>query len=380
MVKYFCKFCNFSTDYKTRYTQHCQTNKHKKHLASLENIDDFESKMDSVNPNESKMNPKWIHSKNHQNHQNSNESKMNPIWIQNHQNESTQENHQNNPKKESIFSKNIEKRYICSYCSKKYSTNSNLHKHLQKCMVKKEGLKKNIEFEMFKKEMEEKMEKQKKEMEGKIVELTDKNKSLVNNITNINNTQNIGTINYLNFHFYNLQPIEAFLENLKNNFQLSTEDRKCLLNTYNECGIDAFAETFSIIMKKYQSEQVEQGLLPTMPIVCTDGNLRSIKEFHVGGWKTTQSNSSIDKMIDISNDQIYISTKKKVFITPKERKKIHQRIKIDNSLIDMENIKKKYENTLLKNEPDKIVFDKKNIDEYDFSNINDEYIEKYSKL
>merc|ERR1711990_1296630 len=108
-----------------------------------------------------------------------------------------------------------------------------------------------------------------------------------NNMTKINN-QNIGTINYLNFHFNNMQPIDRFLENLKNNYQLSTTDRRCLLNTYNECGIDAFAETFSIIMKKYQSAQVEDGLLPTMPIVCTDGNLRSIKEYHENGWKSTQ--------------------------------------------------------------------------------------------
>merc|ERR1712188_89528 len=139
------------------------------------------------------------------------------------------------------------------------------------------------------------------------------------------NSNNNNTINYLNINFNNVQPIEDFLDNLKNNYQFSVTDRKCLLNTYNECGIDAFAETFSIIMKKYQSQQVEQGILPTMPIVCTDGNLRSFKEFHQGGWKSTQSNSSIDKMIDISNEQIYKTENTKIFITSKERKKIHNR-------------------------------------------------------
>ena len=119
-----------------------------------------------------------------------------------------------------------------------------------------------------------------------------------------------------------MQTIEDFLENLRNKYKLSITDRRCLLNTVNECGIDAFAETFSIIMKKYQSEQVEHGLLPTMPIVCTDVNLRSMKEYHVNGWKITYSGSNIDKMIDISNDQIFESEKTKVFLESKDRKKI----------------------------------------------------------
>ena len=50
-----------------------------------------------------------------------------------------------------------------------------------------------------------------------------------------------------------------------------------------------------------------------MPIVCTDGNLRSMKEYHENGWITTHSDSNIDKMIDISNDQIYDSENTKVF-------------------------------------------------------------------
>ena len=106
--------------------------------------------------------------------------------------------------------------------------------------------------------------------------LKENNKAI---IINNNNTINNNSITYLNINYQNMQTIEDFLENLKNKFKLSLIDRKCLLNTYHECGIDAFAETFRIIMKKNQSEQVEQGVLPTMPIVCTDCNLRSIKEY-----------------------------------------------------------------------------------------------------
>ena len=192
-----------------------------------------------------------------------------------------------------------------------------------------------------------------------------------------------------------MQTIENFLENLKNKYKLSIIDWKCLLNTYHECGIDAFAETFSIIMKKYQSEQVEQGVLPTMPIVCTDGNLRSMKEYHENGWKTTHSDSNIDKMIDISNDQIYESENTMIYLSTKDRKKIHNRIKKDNTLLNLEEIKKNYvsktgniTNLELYENSEDIVnneLDETDIPEFlntnqDFSMINDDYIEKYSKL
>ena len=44
-----------------------------------------------------------------------------------------------------------------------------------------------------------------------------------------------------------------------------------------------------------------------MPVLCTDGNQRSHKEFNSGGWETKYDNQNIDKMIDISNRQIYES-------------------------------------------------------------------------
>ena len=76
-------------------------------------------------------------------------------------------------------------------------------------------------------------------MEGQIHELKENNLSLTNNIQNLTkiNTQNNGTINYLNIHFNKVLSIELFLENLKNKFPLSNIDRKCILDTCNECGI-----------------------------------------------------------------------------------------------------------------------------------------------
>ena len=240
----------------------------------------------------------------------------------------------------------------------------------------------------FKKEDDEKSKT--KDMQIEILKKENKELKETNKGTTINNIQN-NTINYLNLNFNNMQTIEDFLKNLKNKYKLSITDRKCLLNTFNECGIDAFAETFSIIMKKYQSEQVEQGLLPTMPIVCTDGNLRSMKEYHENGWKITYSDSNIDKMIDISNDQIYESENTKVFLESKDRKKIYNRIKKDNSLVNLEEIKKNYlkktgnisKLELYENNQDVLnneLFETEFLNtDQDFSIINDEFIEKFSK-
>jgi len=270
----------------------------------------------------------------------------------------------------------------CQYCMKLFTTRQGKSKHLQTCKskIKEESNEKKLEL-----------------MELKIKEL-EKNQSLTNNIQNNTKigTQNNGTINYLNIHYNNVLPIELFLENLKTTFQLSKSDRKCLLDTFNECGVDSFANTFCIIMKKNLVQQIQNDILPTLPLVCTDSNLRSIKEYHEDGWKITQSNESIDQMIDISNEQIFQSENTKVFISHKERKKVYDKMKKINSLPSMESDKKKQQNIdnqenekeleEIKIQTDETDDELDNIDElsknYDFSIINDDLLEKnaYNQL
>ena len=406
MVEYLCIPCSFKTHIRSHYERHCLTKKHNGNIQKCQPNDSKNVNQMSTNVNQcqplpkkyfcsfcsSSFNTRQAKSKHQKNCKdklilstncqpivNQIEPKLNPIEPK----LNPIEPKLNPPISEPKLTNS--KKFICVYCNKEYSTNSHMRRHEKKCNEK-------TKLELQKVENNNQIDLLKKE----IMELKNSPK-LLNNIQN--NSNNNNTINYLNINFNNVQPIEDFLDNLKNNYQLSVTDRKCLLNTYNECGIDAFAETFSIIMKKYQSQQVEQGILPTMPIVCTDGNLRSFKEFHQGGWKSTQSNSSIDKMIDISNDQIYKTENTKIFITSKERKKIHNRIKMDNNIINIEEIKKKYELCIQNkgfstndginevdedNEEDEEVedndIDLNNFKDLDFSHIDDDFIEKYSKI
>ena len=214
-----------------------------------------------------------------------------------------------------------------------------------------------------------------------------------NNCHNTNNNNSHNNItNYLNVNFSNVQPMEKFIENFKTKFPLTEADRLCLLNTYNECDIGLFSDTFFHMMKKYLLKQIDPDMLPTMPMVCNDSNLRSFKEFNKdGGWKSTQSNKCIDQMIDISNSQIYEVSNKMMCMDQKQRNKIYKRMKQENSLLSMEHDKNNYDNKKKRvddkddnskdSKDNENELDKKSINgskEMDFSIINDNLIEKYS--
>tara|TARA_B100001063_G_C16363914_1_gene357387 strand:- start:239 stop:529 length:291 start_codon:yes stop_codon:yes gene_type:complete len=67
-----------------------------------------------------------------------------------------------------------------------------------------------------------------------------------------------------------------------------------------------------------------------LPLFCSDGNLRSHKEKGVQGWKTHYDNQSINKMINISTEQVYQSHQQPLPITGKNRNKVFKQIKQDN--------------------------------------------------
>ena len=348
MVEYNCTLCSFTTKIKTHYINHLKTKKHKDNELCNKNV-----KNTLCTQNAPKMHPDAPLGANNKTCEFCQKRFTRTTGLKKHleicsyknignapQNTSIlPQNTSILPQNTSILPQNTSKKYQCVYCGKILSRYDNLNRHLKNCKVKKE---KDIENENGK-DLSDNKDMQIEILKKEMQDLKKTNNTLINNMTNIN-TQNNGTINYLNFNFGNVQPMEQFIENFKNNFPLTEDDRRCLLNTYNECDIGSFSDTFFHMMKKYLLKQIDADIIPTMPLVCTDSNLRSVKEYHKDeGWKTTQSNKSIDQMIDISNKQIFETENTIMCLNQKQRNKIYSRMKQENSLLSMVDDKNKYE-------------------------------------
>lgn len=232
----------------------------------------------------------------------------------------------------------------CQFCQNNYSCKSSLNRHLKSCfnrlnkMTKLEQ-EKNLEIEKLKKIENDKNHQIEKlqlviEKEHAINEEKDKTIEVAkqSKIININNNNN-KTINFLNTNFGDMIAMEQFLTNLEQTEKLTLQERENLLSSYQECGIDVFARNFSYVMKQNCKRQLEnQGIkdMKLLPLFCSDGNLRSHKEKLVGGWKTHYDNHSINRMLNISNDQIHQSYQQIIPVSGRERSKIYNEIKKDN--------------------------------------------------
>ena len=343
MTFFVCKMCNFKSHIKCNYSRHLSTKKHLK-------------KMSKISPNEEKNeeNEELVHNEEDQNTKkitNSNQSDLsfsekNPHYICHFCQKifSRSDNlkrhisvcflsqkkllHQNAPKNTNLHQKN--ETFKCNFCQQSFSRKYSLHRHYNRCKMKlsKES---NQESVMKIKLLEKDLEKEKalKEQQQKTLEIVSKMKPshITNNITNNK------TINYLNTHFGEMIEMEKFLHNLQYTEQLTHHEREMLLMAYKDNGIELFARSFSHIMKENCRRQLlKEGLPDThmLPLYCSDGNLRSHKEKGNNGWKTHYDNHSINKMINISSDQVYQSHQFPLFIDGRKRKKVFKQIKQDN--------------------------------------------------
>ena len=214
--------------------------------------------------------------------------------------------------------------FQCSFCNQVFSRNFTLNRHYEKCKVRRSNnydLQKDFEIQLLKNDLENK---------EKTLELV--TKMGPTQITH-NNITNNKTINYLNTHYGDMIEMEKFLYNLQHTEQLTHHEREMLLIAYKDNGIDLFARSFSHIMKENCRRQLLKEGLPDrnmLPLCCSDGNLRSHKEKSEQGWETHYDNHSINKMINISSDQVYQSHHHPIFIDGKNRNKVFKQIKQDN--------------------------------------------------
>ena len=245
---------------------------------------------------------------------------------------------------------------ICHHCGKTFSRKSNLNRHYLRCKFKisspnidrspvtKDGCPpeqhKTIEHRLLEQEFENKLlqkdlqhhqelleHKQKLlDQKDETIKIAKQGKQVIHNTTN-------KTINFLNNHYGGMIAMEQFLYNLEHTEQLTQEERQKLLMSYKDSGIELFARSFSHIMKENCRRQLLKEGLPEMdiiPLYCSDGNLRSHKEKGHQGWNTHYDDHSLNKMINISSDQVYESYQKSLMIFGKERNKVFKQIKQDN--------------------------------------------------
>jgi hypothetical protein len=233
-------------------------------------------------------------------------------------------------------SKNVEKKntgtkFCCFYCHKSYSNQSNVSRHEKNCYQREQSILK------MKNDYEQKLALSQQALahkdsiiqeKEKTIEIAKNSKQIINNHTTHNKT-----INYLNNHYGDMISMEKFLYNLENTEQLTHHERDLLLMAFKENGIELFARSFSQIMKENCKRQlIKEGLteMHILPLYCSDSNLRSHKEKEPQGWRTHYDNTSINKMISISSDQVYESHRQPLVIIGRHRDKVFKQVKKDN--------------------------------------------------
>ena len=259
-------------------------------------------------------------------------------------------------KKEEKSCKNNE--FECQFCFNKYKSNRGLSKHIKKCWMGKKKmndqdrkinqLQTSFETKLLETKYQGHIQTQNAiiEHQQKTIDTVQKMKPSVTYITNNSNNK---TINYLNSNYGEMIAMDKFLHNLQHTEQLTQEERQHLLMSYKDSGIELFARSFSHIMKENCRRQLLKEGLPEMdiiPLYCSDGNLRSHKEKDDQGWKTHYDDNSLNTMINISSQQVYQSCQKPLMIFGKERNKVFKQIKQDN------HSQKKKENKLVEDQKD----------------------------
>ena len=348
MVNYSCSICNYHSQNMINYEKHLKT---QKHLKKCPQKIDFEQKNEGWEP-------------------------KNEGWEPNEEGKSCNKKTEENQNKTQFFVSS--KQFFCHYCQKKFSREDNLRRHLSvcklsmapsgslsqcvaptesqhqnslicslcglvcskrfnlnrhimKCVQQKKGgteqeiarlkeiieqqesqhqyQKKELEVEMLKQDLKHKDELLKQKDET--IKIAKESKQVIHNTTN-------KTINYLDSNYGDMIAMSKFLYNLEHHEQLTHHERELLLMSYKENGIDMFARSFSHIMKENCRRQLLKEGLPDwklLPLFCSDGNLRSHKEKGAQGWKTHYDNQSINKMINISTEQVYESHQQPLPIT-----------------------------------------------------------------
>ena len=269
MVNYKCPRCGYEINIKTKYVNHLSRKTLCNNKLSDNNLQSEYIKYKIIKSNnKSKMNPK--------------KSKM-------------------NPKKSKMNPKKTNKEYICNFCEKIYSNNSNLYKHHKICKEKKKDDEcKNDMIELVQK-LNDQLQEQNKQLEKRDKQIDEQNKQInqlikktginigTQNIQNIQNIQNnIKILAYKNtdlshltdkdylfclnrsnmcipnlikrIHFDPRKPENnnVYISNIKNKYIMIYDGDKWNLSNQNET-IDDLIDTNEVVLEQKLEEWIENG-------------------------------------------------------------------------------------------------------------------------
>ena len=240
--------------------------------------------------------------------------------------------------------------YICKYCDKIFTTNSHMNRHLNKyCKIKKKIQidNNNLVYKVDKimeenKEIKEELNKTIKKIVNYENNITIANNNSNNNYYNNIDTMNMNNINNLNVNFGNVIPMETFLYNMEHVNKIPEEDIDNLVYTSQHMGIEDIANCFEKIISKNCIEQTKNmvtdsgiKMLPTIPVLCTDGSMRSHKERLLQSWDTIYNDKHFSKMWDIVNNRVYELKNEYIFVSNKHKKKLYSKIKKKVTIDDL---------------------------------------------
>ena len=335
---YNCKKCNFETPIKYNFDRHCNTKKHI-NLIKIDvnnNANDKSKKMKRKNEKKNfficnNCHKEYLHYSSCYRHRRGCEN--------NNKNNNNNNNNINNE-----YQSDKDKIKELEYKLEIEKIKSGI-KDTEKMLEMKElQFQKDIQIKNLEKELEIKdlkKELELKELENKtllIVGNMQNNHShshtqynIMGNNININNTTN--KKNVLNMYFNSVIDIDTFTSNFKNDYGLTNEESKILMENYESMGINSYTSSLFHYLKtsavrQYKALGVDMKTEEIiLPFVNSDASLRQHFEKDTSGeWKRTSNNDKIKRLIIISNDHVYKNHKKLLLINPTQRKRISNAI------------------------------------------------------
>lgn len=189
--------------------------------------------------------------------------------------------------------------FYCKICSKNFSTNSNLNRHLKKCQNELEKLKlKNQELyyenKLKEKDYENKLKDELLKEKDKCIEIIKDKNTTINNTTNntMNNTINNNySLKFLNQHYADTITMDEFLKTLYK-CDLTQEHINKMCNIHKSYNANNITNVLIEIIKYH----CEVNNINMLPLICNDSKLRTHKEKNSNGWERVLHKKNVEQI------------------------------------------------------------------------------------